>query len=39
MKCDKLNLTFGISSDVAHGKGNKGRDVDAMKIKCIRYAK
>ena len=34
MKCDNHNLIFGIASDVAHGKGDKGRGVDAMKIKC-----
>jgi len=38
MKCDKHNLMFGIASDVLHGKGDKGRGVDAMKIKCIHYA-
>jgi len=39
LKCDKYNLTFGLESDVAHGKGDKQRGVDAIPNKCNHYAK
>ena len=38
LTCTKRKLSFGIASDVAHGKGDKQNGIDAIPVKCIHYA-